>query len=157
MTCTHGVHTLVHQGRAPGSEGRGGCRSPGSKHLSFGCPSPAPVSCLCFKPPSKGHSLHHNIAQFTLNSFPLSEKAPLQAELILTQRTCPWWPLDLLIQGAPFPGVRDGQALTRGSSGGPRLWTVLCVPPLPAHPAPALPDVTQIFLLLFFFLLVCPK
>lgn len=105
----------------------------------------------------RGHSLHHNTAQFTLNSLPLSEKAPLQAELTLTQRTCPWWPLDLPIQGSPFPGVRDGQALTRGSSGGPWLWTVLCVPPLPAHPAPALPDVTQIFILLCFFWLVCPK
>lgn len=34
--------------------GRGGCRNPGSKHLSFGCLSPSPVSCLCFKPPAKG-------------------------------------------------------------------------------------------------------
>lgn len=31
--------------------GRRGRRSPGSKHLSFGCPSP--VSFLCFKPPAK--------------------------------------------------------------------------------------------------------
>lgn len=33
--------------------GRGGCRSPGSKHLSSGCPLPSRVSCLCFKPPAK--------------------------------------------------------------------------------------------------------
>lgn len=86
----------------------------------------------------KGHSLHHSVAQFTLNSFPLSEKAPPQAELILTQRTCPWWPLDLPNLGSPFPGVRDGQALTRGSSGGPSSGQCSAsLPCLPFQPPPS--------------------
>lgn len=86
----------------------------------FGCPSRHPPLRPPLLPPlqaiSKGQSLYHNAAQFTLGSFPLYEKASSQAEL--TQRKCFWWPLarDLPIQGSPFPGVGDGQAPTRGSS-----------------------------------------
>lgn len=94
----------------------------------FGCPSHRPPPRPRLLPPlqaiskgplqaiSEGQSLYHNVAQFTLGSFPLYEKASSQAEL--TQRKCFWWPLarDLPIQGSPFPGVGDGRTPTRGSS-----------------------------------------
>ena len=107
--------SLRTQGRAPGTEavlGSNGHRSPEEQVSALWLSLPPRPTPLNFLPPlqaiSKGQSLYHNIAPFTLDSFPLYEKAPSQAEL--TQRKCFWWPLarDLPIQGSPFPGVPTG-------------------------------------------------
>lgn len=107
----------------------------------------------------KGHSLHHNVAQFTLDSFPLYEKAPLQAELILTSRRCSWWPLDLPIQASPFPGVRDGQAPRTAEEAREAPSSGQCSAFLPCLPIQPLPSQTRHpdFSCLFFFLPTCPK
>lgn len=135
-----------------------GRRCWGAGICSLGAPPPlqfvASSSSL-----SQGQSLYPNVAQCTMDSFPLYEKAPPRAELILIQRKCSWWPLARDLPSKPllpFPGVRDGWALTRGSWWAPQLQTSLLIPPPPQGFSPCLPRYDRCNFPNFFFGL-CPK